>query len=552
MQILRGGYYRQKSDNNRITVIPLESPRGKISDRNGALLVDNRLSFDVSLIYKDATDLNGLVNFLSSRLNLDKKTVLRGINKARYKPYASMVIAEDISKDQAFMLEQERVDFPGVRITTRPMREYLLGPAASALTGYLGMIREEELLKFKTYGYNVWDMIGRAGLERSYDNYLRGATGGMQIETDSRGRQTQLLDVMQPEPGKSLNLTVDAELQKVCDESLGDRKGAVIVMDPQSGAVLAYVSHPSYDPNIFVSPSLRGAVTGILLNKSGDFPLVDRCVNAAFPPGSVFKVVVSAAALETGKYVTGMTFDCPGYFNLGKATFKCWKDGGHGPQTMLNAIKHSCNVFFYKLGLKVGGADISSYARKFGFGRPTGIDMPNEFSGIVPSPRWKQQVKKEGWYEGDTVNFSIGQGYLLVTPLQVACMMSAVANGGYLVKPYLVDTIDDVKFGSPRVEKTGISENVISVIREGLIKCVNDPDGTGKYAAIPGAVLAGKTGTAQNPTGKNHGWFAGYGPVSTPKVCVVAFVEQSGKGGGEASRVAGPVFQKCFELGYLQ
>jgi penicillin-binding protein 2 len=462
-----------------------------------------------------------------------------------------MVIIEDIERAGAITIEQYVNEYPGLMITTEAKRNYLYGPGCSAITGYIGKISEEELASFKTYGYRMTDLIGRSGLEKQYDAYLRGSYGGMQVEVDSFGRQRDVLDVIEPEKGKDIYLTVDLELQKHCDAVMADRKGCIIAMNPNTGEILALVSKPGYDPNIFLSPKSGKEIVRILNEKSRAYPLLNRAISCAYPPGSVFKLVVASAALESGRFTKTNTLSCSGQFNLSGALFRCWKEEGHGVQNIYEGIKNSCNVFFYQLGLKAGVDNIFSFAKRFGFGSLTNIDLPAEKKGTVPNPQWKRITMREQWYAGDTVNYAIGQGYLLVTPIQVARMISSFANGGYLVRPYLVEKLENVKASHRSIEKIGISDVTIDTVREGIRRVVNDPTGTGMKARLADIVVAGKTGTAQNPLGKSHGWFAGFAPFDNAKISVVVFVEFGGKGGLEASIMARKVIEKAKEIGLI-
>ncbi len=551
MQILKGEYYKKLSEQNRIVIIPLKAPRGKIYDRNKKLLVDNRVSFDASLIYKDVKDIEELASFLSDVLKTDEKGLVSKMLKAKSRPFTPITIVEDIGRTNAIILEQYRIDYPGLMVTTKPKRNYIYGNVASGIVGYLGKISEEELDRFKTYGYRMTDLVGKTGLEKRYNNYLRGAQGGMQVETDSLGRQKNILHIKEPQIGKHLYLTIDIDLQEYCDNLMAEKRGCIIAMNPKSGEVFAFASKPNFNPSIFIKPAPKEEVKKILGGRSGDYPLLNRGISCAYPPGSIFKIVVAAAALDTGKFSNEETFACKGYYNLSKRVFRCWKEKGHGMQHITEAIKNSCNVFFYQLGLKAGVENISLYAKKFGFGKPTYIDLLGEVSGLVPTSQWKRLTKSQAWYGGDTVNYSIGQGYLLVTPIQVACMMSAFANGGYLVRPYIVEEIDNIKISNPKIEKIDVSKDTLNLIRAGLKKVVNDPRGTGMKARLKDIIIAGKTGTAQNPEGKAHGWFSGFAPFDNPKICVIAFVEFGGKGGLEASIIARKVIKKSKELGLL-
>jgi len=551
VQVFQGTYYKGRSEDNRIVVMPLESPRGKIIDRNGKVIVDNRVSFDVSVVYKDAVDLGSLTRFLADTVGINKKQLARVFERARWRPFVPTLIAEDIGKEKAIIVEQSRIDFPGLIISTKPRRDYTYGKEASSFTGYLGKIREDELARFRTYGYSTLDWIGRDGLEKVYDDYLRGTHGGMQLETDSRGRQLRVLHIKEAKAGKPIYITIDMDLQAFCSEVMGDRKGSIIVMDPRNGEVFSIVSKPQFDPNIFVRRDTGDEVRKILRNEKRDYPLLNRAISCAYPPGSVFKIVTAIAALQTGAFKTNMQFVCNSTFLFGRRIFHCWYEKGHKTQFIEDAIKNSCNVFFWKLGLKVGAKSIAFYADMLGFGHRTGIDLPGEVRGLLPSPKWKKAVMKENWYAGDTMNYCIGQGFLLVTPIQIVHMTATVGNGGYSVRPYLVERVGDVEFSNPEIKKLNISDQVIAPVKKGMVKVVNDRRGTGMKAKLEHVIVAGKTGTAQNPRGKAHGWFSCFAPSENPKVCVVVFVEYGGKGGVEASMIAKKVLEKTQEVGLL-
>jgi len=550
-QIIKGNYYRELSEQNRIVAIPLEAPRGKIYDRNGKILVDNRISFNVTIIYNDVKNIGTLENLLLKTIRAAKLELSSGILKAKARPFVLTDILKDVGRTNAVVLEQYRVDYPGLFVTTEPKRGYPYGVVASSVVGYLGEIGEDALYRYKAYGYKVMDLLGQSGLEKEYDSYLKGVRGGMQAEIDSLGRQRGVLHIKEPIPGKDLHLTIDRELQKYCDELIDDKRGSVICMNPNTGEMLALISKPNFDPSIFIKAGKKTEVLNLLKNKKHDYPLLNRAISCAYPPGSIFKVVVMSAALQAGKAMPETTFNCVGFFKFAKRTFRCWKEEGHGSQAMEEALKHSCNVYFYQLGLRTGVDAISLYANKMGYGSPTGIDLPGEISGLVPSVDWKKLTKKESWYPGDTINYSIGQGYLLVTPIQITCMMSAISNGGYLVRPYLVERIGEIKVGEIKKNPIGVSDKNIKTVMNGLKKVVNDRRGTGMKARIKGITVAGKTGTAENPKGKAHGWFCGFAPFEDPKICVSVFIEFGGKGGVEASVYARKVIEKAKELGLL-
>jgi len=549
-QALKYEYYKGLSERNRIRVIPLEAPRGKIYDRSGRLLVSNRIAFDVEVIFQEIKDENKTVDLLSGILAIDRRALEKKIDAARKRPFAPAKIAKDIEKEKAIRVEEISLDLPGVIVTTRPLRNYLYKNSLSHVTGYIGKISEPELAKYKVYGYRMQDFVGKDGIERAFNDYLRGVDGGLQVEVDSRGRQINILAIKEARQGRNLYLTIDIELQEFCHELLKEKTGAIVVMDPSTGAILALVSQPDFDPNAFVSPQRSGEVSR-LLNDSGSFPMINRAISGTYPPGSVFKIAVFAAALDTGKFNDTKTFFCDGSHRVGNRVFHCWKEEGHGAQNVRNGIKNSCNVFFCQLGLFLGVDEISKYAFKMGLGRPAGIDLPGEVSGLVPTPSWKRRKLKQSWFKGETANYAIGQGYLLVTPLQIVRFLGAIASGGNLPQPYVVERIEDIKSRRTEAEDTGIRHKVLEALKVGLGDVINAKGGTGYYARSKEVIIAGKTGTAQNPHGDSHAWFAGFAPIDDPRICVVVFIEQGGKGGLAPARSAKKIIEETKKLGLL-
>ncbi|MGB3114045.1 MAG: penicillin-binding transpeptidase domain-containing protein, partial [Candidatus Omnitrophota bacterium] len=366
VQISRHEAYRIMSEDNRLKVIPLMAPRGCIYDRNGKAMVKDEISFNVAVIYSQIKDREALTEILSSILGLSGDEVRKGREKARRQPYTLTNIASDIGIEKAVHLEEVVMDHPGLLLDVSTKRRYLEKNAASNLLGYLGLINREEFEKLKPYGYRFDDLVGRDGIEKYYDQYLRGAHGGKQIEVDHMGREMTTLGYKEPVPGRDVYLTVDLELQRYCDELLEGKRGSIIAMDPRTGDVLAMASAPNYNPEIFTRSGNGSEVKKILRDK--DYPLLNRAISGSYPLGSVFKIVVATGALETGKASRDKRFHCPGSFSLGRKTFRCWRKDGHGSQTMEEAIKNSCNVYFYQLGLLLGVDDISSFAGKLGMG----------------------------------------------------------------------------------------------------------------------------------------------------------------------------------------
>lgn len=548
-QLIRHSYYSRLSKDNAIRIIPIDSPRGTIFDRNSIPLVADRISFDVAVVYQELKNREKLIRLFMGLLNVPRKDIEDSLEKASLKPYAPVTIVEDIDKEKAFMLEEESFDIRGLVIQTKSVRNYLFKNVGAHVFGYLGEISEEELQNLREYGYRVKDLVGRDGLEKYYDKYLAGVDGGLQMQVDNKGRQVRTLGLKEPVNGKDLHLTIDINLQTVCDKALEGKNGAAIIMDPNTGEILSLSSAPTFDPNIFIRP--EDSSKRIKLIRDRRYPLLNRAISGVYPPGSIFKVVVASAALETGRITRSTRFNCNGIYSLGNAKFACWKEEGHGSQNIIEALMNSCNVFFYNTGRALGVEKLEGFAGIFGFGKKTGIDLPDETKGGVPGRLWKKAYKKDIWYEGDTINYAIGQGYLLVTPIQVLEMMAVIANKGSMVKPYLVKSVDTTEILSVGRRGVGLSDDTIRAAREGLYKVVNGENGTGKRAKVEGVAIAGKTGTAQNPLGRTHAWFSGFAPFDNPRICLVVFLEHGGKGGLEPSGMANEIFREAKSRGYL-
>jgi penicillin-binding protein 2 len=492
---------------------------------------------------------DGLVGELSSLLGIKKDILDKEFREARRRPFSHHVVARDIGIDKAIRVAEMGIDHPGLRLDVVSKRRYSQGKSASCFLGYVGFINREEFQSLKPYGFRMDDLVGRAGLERQYDDYLRGKHGGKQVEVDNRGREVRVLGLKEPVPGKSLRLTIDMRLQRFCDELMEGRDGAIVAMSSDTGEILALSSSPAYDPNAFMDPARSSEVISIL--RDTKHPLLNRTITGTYPSGSVFKLVVALAALETGEISSLTHYNCSGKIMLGSRTFNCWRKEGHGDVEITEAIKVSCNVFFGRAGLALGPDRIALYASKMGIGDLSGIDLPFEAAGLLPSESWKKKAMKDAWYRGDTLNYSVGQGYLLNTPMQIARMTSVIANGGDLVRPYIVEDIEGISVARREIVPLNISEKNLNVIREGMRLAVNDRRGTAMKARQKEIVAAGKTGTAQTSREGDHGWFAGFAPFEEPKLTVVVFDEYGGKGGYFPAESAGKIFLKARELGII-
>lgn len=546
LQIVKGNYYRKISEHNRIRLIPIPAPRGMIFDRNGQLLARDIPSFDISLIQlglsKKTID-QTLIN-LNKIISFDIEAAKKSIMCKGTRPFEPATIIPDVSQEVLAMVAEKSLDLPGVIIHVSLKRSYTYGNLCSHLLGYLGEVSEADLRDKKEYGYKYGDLIGKSGIEKTYNHFLRGRDGGKQIEVDVKGRQLRVLGEMEPVPGNNLTLSIDSHLQEIADSAMGEKNGAVVVLNAKNGEILAMVSKPTFDPNMFLGRMSSSQARKLFTDER--YPLLNRAIQAQYAPGSVFKIIVTACALENDMLDLNDTFICDGIYWLGKQRFICFQKEQHGQIGIIDALARSCNIFFYQLGIRLGVDKLSDFAMRLGLGKKTDIDLPNEKSGLVPTRSWKKRVRKEDWYSGNTVNLSIGQGHILVTPLQIANAISAIVNGGNVFVPHIVkkmvDSSGNTKILNPKIANlVPLSPQHREIINQGLEAVVNR--GTGLDAYIPWMRVGGKTGTAQNPKGEDHAWFVCYTPVDNPKVVVAVIVEHGGKGGLAAAPVARTILQ---------
>jgi penicillin-binding protein 2 len=552
LQILNYSYYNSLSSENRIRINPIIAARGDIYDRNYNILAKSRLSFNVAVIPQEAKKNKSLILDLAEILDSSVSDLESSLRKNTINYFVPAVIAEDIPRNTALYIEENNTDFNGAVIQTAPLREYIYEESTAHLIGYVSKLSPEEYKSLKYYGYKPIDLVGRTGIEKTYNSYLNGKDGGYQVEVDNRGRQLKIIGYKKPIKGKDLQLTIDVDVQNYIYSIIKEKKGSVIIWDPNNGYILAMVSSPSYNPNIFINPTKKKniEINRIFNIPPEDSPLINRAIQAIYPSGSVFKIVTAMTGLETQAITIASEFECPGYMRLGGRVFKCWYRSGHGGQNVVYAIKNSCNVFFYKTGLKVGIDNLSQYARKFGYGSLTGIELPSEEAGLVPDAQWKKKVYNERWYDGDTVPLAIGQGYLQVTPIQILRMASVIASGGYLLKPTLVSKIEEVEVNEPRMKKCDFKKENIDIIARGMGE-VASSDGTGKRAMVEGVSIAGKTATVQNPHGKTHAGFVCFFPRETPEYAMVVYIEHGGSGGYEAAGIARKIITYMRDKGLI-
>jgi penicillin-binding protein 2 len=542
LQAIHGTYYRELSEQNRIRDLAIPAPRGVIYDRRGRPLVSNRAAFSVGVLPMEVRQPARLADALASVLAMDREEILARLEAGRRRPFEVVPLRRDASKQVVLTIEENRIDLPGVIIQAEPVREYLHGRLAAHALGHLGEITEEELRRMPAY--RAGDLIGKTGVERTYDEVVRGTPGRLRVEVDAAGRPQRVLDRQPARLGQSLVLSLDADLQRVAEAALAGSVGAVVALDPRNGEVLALASAPAYDPRQFVGGI--SAENWRRLTTDRQLPLLNRAAEGTYEPGSVFKVVTGLAALSERVASRESIFHCTGSLALGRWIFRDL--AAHGPVNFIRGTAVSCNVMFWQLGRAVGEERLTRYATALGLGWPTGVDLPAEASGFVPTAEWKQRTKREPWYPGDTLNMAIGQGFVLVTPLQVARMLSVVANGGTLHVPRLATRVLSsdgavVRAFAQKGAPVGVTlpAGALQTLREGLRAAVHS--GTGTAAAVEGLEVSGKTGSAENPRGIPHAWFAGYAPPERPSLVVVVFIEHGRRGGAAAAPIARAMFE---------
>ncbi len=564
LQIVFGNEYRAKSENNRIRTESISPPRGIIYDRNGNILVENRAAFNLAVVPEDVEDMNSTLVMLSNLSGIPYEELEKNLKERKKAPFVPVVLAEDIDWKTLAKIKSEMYSLPGVIVQVEPKRHYRFPGLASHLIGYIGEVSERELRNAKYKGrYEIGDCIGKVGVEKVYEDFLVGEPGSREVEVNARGRKLRVLGERLPQPGKSVFLTIDANLQETAEKCLKGKVGAIVAIDPRNGDILALASSPSYDENIFVkklSPEQWNEI-----QTDPEKPLQNRATASMYPPGSTYKVIVAAAGLQEHVITPETTVFCPGYMTLGRRTYRCWKRGGHGSVQLYRALVESCDVYFYQLGLKLGVDRIAKYAKEFGLGQKTGIDLDRELPGLIPTATWKRKRFGVPWQKGETLSIAIGQGFDLVTPLQMTLAYAAIANGGTLWKPHLVSKIEDsernevIEFGPQKRRKLSISKRNLELIKCALIGVVNAPHGTGRIARLEDIEVAGKTGTAQVISAaraakrggnkqmfKDHAWFICFAPADNPKIVVGVLVEHGGHGSSGAAPLAKAVLEKFF------
>lgn len=558
LQIVEGQEYRRLSENNCIRLQDIPAPRGLIFDRRGHLLVDNRPAFDLGIVLKDAKPVEKTLKTLAKLMHVNVDGLQARIASAQgVSPYQPIILRKDIDRNLLAVLEVHKFDLPGVVVSVKPRREYLYKNVAAHLIGYLGEVSLKELQRHAGAGYEVGDMIGKLGAEKSFENALRGRTGGRQVEVNASGQVVRVLDTVDAKAGLNLFLTLDLELQTRAQSLLEGVAGAVAAMVPSTGEILVLASSPSFDPNDFVS-GLPGRKWRQLA--SNPFrPMEDKAIQGEYPPGSTYKIVTAIAGLQEGVIDENTTLFCPGFYRFGNRVFHCWKRGGHGHISVVRALTESCDVFFYQVGQKLGADRLAWYARACGLGAPTGIQLDHEARGLIPTAAWKKRRTGVPWQRGETLSVAIGQGYDLATPLQNLVMIAAVANGGTRYTPMILKRVENaegkvIRQNTPHVAgRLPVSAQTLDLVRRGLYGVVNGRHGTARIAKLKDIAICGKTGTSQvigrkkSESGRKivrpehrraHAWFVAYAPADHPQIAVSVIVEHGEHGSSAAAPIA--------------
>ena len=568
LQVLQHDFYRTRAEDNRIALIPIVPNRGVITDRNGVVLARNYSAYTLEITPSLAGDLEATIDALSELIDIqpkDRKRFKRLLDEA--KNFESVPIRTRLTDTEVASFAAQRYRFPGVEVRARLFRQYPLGPIGSHAIGYIGRITDRDLQWIedadKQANYKGTDHIGKTGLEQHYEFELHGETGYEEVEIDSGGRALRSLKRIPPVSGNNLQLTLDARLQEITEQAFGDRKGALVAIDPATGGILALVSNPTYDPNLFVD--------GITpdnwkeLNEHLSKPMVNRAINGAYPPGSTFKPFMALAALEIGKRTPSQAISDPGFFNFGNHTFRDDKKGGHGSVDMYKSIVHSCDTYYYMLANDMGIDNIARFMGQLGLGQRTGVDLgrddSGESKGVLPSQEWKKQrfkkPEQQKWYAGETISIGIGQGYNAYTPIQLAQATAVVANRGVMFRPHLVNQIIDARTGEKRpvepqpIRDLKLKQQNVDVIRRAMVGVNKEGTGARAFVGAP-YETAGKTGTAQvfslkgadyKASGvkkelRDHALFIAFAPADKPKIALAVLVENGGFGAQSAAPIA--------------
>lgn len=561
IQVIDHNKYWRQSEENRIQEVTIPAPRGLIRDREETILVDNVASFKASIIRENCRNFDLSCLRIARLLNLEEDVLRKRIEKYKAFPlFKPIVVKDNLTIEEVTLIEGRKLEFPELVLQAEPKRNYQFGSFAAHTLGYVQEISEEEINSGKYKERRLGDIVGKRGIEKEYDNILRGKDGQLIEVVDSLGRNRGEVTRKKPVQGSNLKLTLDFELQKKAEKLLEGREGAAVVLDAQNGEILALASYPTFDLNKFINRFTPEEWLDLVNNP--EFPLENRAIRGLYAPGSVFKPVLAIAGLDLNLITERTVFYCRGKAHFYGQPFSCWREKGHGRMNLLNGIRYSCNVYFYNLGKKLGIEEIARYAKTLGFGEKTGIDLPGEKEGLIPTPEWKMENRNIPWYPGETISVSIGQGPILVTPLQVAVCTALIANRGHKIFPILLHSYSDsiteegTIIRSPRSDQSvEIKSSSFEKVIAGMWKAVNER-GTAQLARIKGYDVCGKTGSTQiigaaktkelsklDINIKTHSWFTGFAPKENPKVVVTVLVEYGGMGGETAAPLARELYK---------
>ncbi len=568
LQVLQGNFYKDRSIKQRTRVQRVLSQRGEFLDREGRVLVDTQPGFNITITLEDVQDLDQTLQLLSRLTSISEEEAEETIRRARKKgtpAFQPIRLFTNVDWKTVALLEANQMDLPGISVSPEPLRNFRYGDLCAHAFGYLGEINRSELASPSFRDYRIGDEIGKTGLEKILQQELKGVDGFRQVEVNSRGRIIDETAGQPPFPGNRIFLTIDLDLQRALEKAFGAQSGAGVVIDVNSGEILAMASQPAFSPNLFSGGIPQEQWNQLLHDPL--HPLTNKAISGQYPPGSVFKIVIAVAAQEEKVISPYETIYCRGYTRFGGRRYRCWKRGGHGKVNLKRALVESCDVYFYEVGQRLGIDKIAEYAKNLGLGSPTGLLLEGERAGLIPDRPWKRRVRKEPWYPGETLSASIGQGYILATPIQLANLTAAIANGGTLYRPQLVRRIEDYEGAllqkrSPAVRHdVPISSKTLNLIDHALEGVVSEKHGTGGRARIQGVRVAGKTGTAQvvrmrqEEEGReelpdryrDHALFVAFAPVDKPEVALAIVVEHGGHGGSAAAPIAEKVLKAYFQ-----
>ncbi len=568
LQIQQGEEYKKLAENNRVRYLEIAAPRGNILDKKGREIVTNRPSFNVVWIREGNRLDEDLIKRMAGILEVNVSDLLARVRKMAGTPgHYPIRLGEDIDWDKVAYIENNRMDLPGIKIEVVPLRVYHYGNVASHVIGYLGEINKKELAKADPGIYRGGDMIGKMGLERLREKDLRGEKGRDYMEVNALGFEQRNLKGVAPLPGNDLQLTIDIDMQKAAEDIMmaEEKSGAVVAIEVNSGRLLMLASSPVLELDKFIGGISHKNWNAMLDNPN--HPLLNKIVQGQYPPGSTYKLVTATAGLAEGVITPDTIIYCPGYYRFGNRTYRCWKHSGHGAVNLKRALSESCDVYFYQVGQRLGVNRLAGYAKRLGLGKKTGVEMEHEKSGLIPTSDWKMKRYGKPWQEGETLSVAIGQGFDLVTPLQLALMTATVANGGTLYKPSLIEQVRDPEgrileqFTPTVLDRFTGQDHNLDLVRKGLIEAVNGRHGTGRRARLKNITVAGKTGTAQVVRLKqyrhlkekdipykyrDHAWFTCFAPAEKPEIAVSVLVEHGLHGGSGAAPIAKAVLEKYF------